>query len=236
MLEIENLNVAYGKAVAVRSVSFTHHGEETLAIVGPNGAGKSSVGQAVAGVLPARMRLRHNGTDVTSLDSRGRVRRGIVYVPEGRRVFPHLTVHDNLRAGAFTRRRSSLWRQRYDEVLATLPQLRERLKVHAGLLSGGEQQLLAISRALMTMPEILILDEPSLGLSPSAIVTVTDFLRDLACEWGMSLLILEQNLAFAASLATRAVVMQLGELTDELDSESLREPGSIRTLFGFDDP
>ena len=159
--------------------SFDVEEQEIAAIVGTNGAGKSSLARAVGGLTPASGTVRLGERDLSGLNAEGRVKAGVVYVPEGRRVFPQLTVEDNLRAGGFTRRRSHDWRRRMSELYERVPRLKERAQVRAGLLSGGEQQLLAICRALMARPSVLLMDEPSLGLAPRAIDAVADLLVDL---------------------------------------------------------
>ena len=142
-------------------------------------------------------------------------------------VFTQLSVADNLRAGAFSVRRKHDWEARRATLYERLPRLAERASVRAGLLSGGEQQLLAIGRALMAFPSVLVLDEPSLGLSPSAVVTVTDFLREIQQEYDMTVLLLEQNAAFAAKLARRALVLELGVVREVVDAATLAEPAPV---------
>jgi branched-chain amino acid transport system ATP-binding protein len=212
-LEVSDLAVRYGQALAVRGVSLAVAEGETLAVVGANGGGKSSLGKAVARLAPSTGAVLLDGAPVPprAVDAVGA---GIVYVPEGRMVFTQLSVADNLRAGAFSARRRD-WEARRATLYERLPRLAERASVRAGMLSGGEQQLLAIGRALMAFPSVLVLDEPSLGLSPSAVVTVTDFLREIQREYAMTVLLLEQNTAFAARLADRTLVLELGVLRDE---------------------
>lgn len=211
-LSVRDLEVRFGNAVAVENVSLDLAEGECLAVVGANGAGKSTLGRAVAGLVPpSRGTIDLEGAPV----DRGVVRRGVVYVPEGRLVFPQLSVEDNLRAGGFVRRRTDDWRVQRDVMFDLLPRLRERREVKAGLLSGGEQQLLAIARALMARPRLLVLDEPSLGLSLSAITTVTSFLDQLRQDTGVTMLLLEQNTAFAARLAERGIVVTLGRVERE---------------------
>jgi branched-chain amino acid transport system ATP-binding protein len=211
-LEVVNLSVKYGKAVAVVDVSLHVGMGECVAVVGANGAGKSTVGKAVAGLVPAAGgQVTFHGEPVHT----DAVRKGIVYVPEGRMVFPQMTVEDNLKVGAFVRRRERDWREQRTAMYDLVPRLADRSQIKAGLLSGGEQQLLAIARALMARPRMLVLDEPSLGLSPAAIRLVTGFLDQLRADTGVSMLLLEQNTAFAARLADRGMVMTLGEVETE---------------------
>lgn len=220
-LEVADLAVRYGQALAVRGVSFAIERGETLAVVGANGGGKSSLGKAVARLVGSTGEVLLDGTAVprTAVAAVGA---GVVYVPEGRMVFTQLSVADNLRAGVFAVRRKHDWEARRATLYERLPRLAERAAVQGGLLSGGEQQLLAIGRALMAVPSVLVLDEPSLGLSPSAVVTVTDFLREIQQqEYDMTILLLEQNAAFAAKLATRALVLELGVVRDEVEAATL---------------
>lgn len=231
MLEVTDISVRYGDALAVTKVSLDAGAREIVAVIGANGAGKSSLGKAIAGLVPATGRVVLKGDDVSSMRAEARVRAGIVYVPEGRRVFPQLSVHDNLRAGAFTRRRSAPWQERLAEIYERVPRLRERQHIKAALLSGGEQQQLAICRALMAFPKVLILDEPSLGLSPMIIADVVRFLQDLRADNELSLVILEQNISFTARLAERAWVMNLGRFRSALDGDEVRDPERVRAAL-----
>lgn len=219
-LEVRDLVVRYGQAVAVHGVSFEMAHGETLAVVGANGAGKSSVGKAVARLVRSSGQVLSDGKPLAPTAGRA-VADGVVYVPEGRQVFPQLTVADNLRTGAFTARRRHPWEERRKVLYERLPRLAERASVRAGLLSGGEQQLLAIARALMAFPSVLILDEPSLGLSPAAVVTVTDFLREIQQDYSMTMLLLEQNTAFANRLAGTTVVLELGRIRNQPDGDAV---------------
>lgn len=240
MLELNDLSVRYGDALAVTNVALDVGEREIVAVIGANGAGKSSLGKAMAGLVPSTGRLVLDGRDLSSARAEARVLAGIVYVPEGRRVFTQLPVHDNLRAGAFTCRRSSPWQERLAEIYERLPRLKERQHIKAALLSGGEQQLLAICRALMAFPKVLILDEPSLGLSPTFIGDVVSFLQDLRVKNELSIVILEQNIAFTARLAERAWVMNLGRFLSTLTVEEVRDPERARAALlhaeGLDPP
>jgi branched-chain amino acid transport system ATP-binding protein len=228
MLTVSNLSVRYGQAVALLDLSFEVGERSISAVVGANGAGKSSLGKAVCGLVSAHGSVTFDGQDVSGKKSFDRVAAGMVYVPEGRMVFKQLTVLENLRAGAFTTRRKHDWERRAEEMLDRVPRLRERSKVRAAVLSGGEQQLLAVCRALMPHPKLLVLDEPSLGLAPSAVDLVADFLGQLVEEEQLSLLILEQNVAFASRLATEAIVLDLGHVAAVLDREGISDPGKAR--------
>ncbi|MCW2793527.1 MAG: amino acid/amide transporter ATP-binding protein 2, family [Nocardioides sp.] len=208
-LSVRRLSVTFGKAIAVADISLDVAEGECVAVVGANGAGKSTLGKAVTGLV----HVSGGSVELTGQPvGADAARRGALYVPEGRMVFPQLTVEENLKVGAFTQRRLGDWRTQRDVMYDLVPRLAERARVRAGLLSGGEQQLLAIARALMARPRLLVLDEPSLGLSPTAITTVTRFLGQLRVDTGVTILLLEQNTAFAARLADRGLVVSLGRV------------------------
>lgn len=231
MLNVNNIAVRYGSALAVLDASFDVQDKEIVAVVGANGAGKSSLGQAVCGLVRHSGAVQLDGQELGGRRAEARVSAGIVYVPEGRRVFPQLTVEDNLRSGGFVRRRDKSWTQRLERMYDWVPRLRDRAHVKAVLLSGGEQQLLAICRALMSWPRVLVLDEPSLGLSPRAIDTVVDLLRELIHEEDLSVVVLEQNVNFASRTADRAWAMHLGELRTSLSREEIADPEHVRDVL-----
>ncbi len=210
-LEVQGLIVRYGRLVAVRGVSLTIASGETHVILGRNGAGKSSVLGAIAGLArPAEGRVRWHGEDITAWPAHRRVAAGIALVPEGRGVFVTLTVAENLRLGGFGLPAATR-RERVDEALALFPFLRGRLAAPAGTLSGGQQQMLGVARALIGQPRLLVLDEPSLGLAP---VVVDEFYGQLARlrERGVTILLVEQHVERALRLADVAHVLNLGEL------------------------
>lgn len=228
-LAVRNLCVRYGAAIALHGVSFDVATGECVAVVGANGAGKSTLGKAIARLVPATGEIRYGGRELP----RDAVRAGVVYVPEGRMVFPQMTVEDNLRVGAFSARRAFDWRERRDVVFERMPRLAERARVRAGLLSGGEQQLLAIARALMARPSLLVLDEPSLGLSPAAVRAVSEFLADLGREFSVSTVVLEQNTAFAARIADRGILLRLGEVVESrLSKEEMADTRRLQQKAG----
>jgi branched-chain amino acid transport system ATP-binding protein len=237
MLSLRGLTVRYGDATAVSGVDLTLEAHQFGAVLGANGAGKSSLAKAVARLLPSTGSIVVDGQDVTRMASDRLVRDGVVYVPEGRRVFGQASVEDNLRAGAFIRRKSHPWRERLAEIYEWIPRLKERADVKAELLSGGEQQLLAIGRGLMAQPRLMILDEPSLGLSPRAIDTVVAFLREVAAAESLSILVCEQNTSFASRLADRAWAMKLGELQEPVGPDVISDPEAlVRMVMGAGDP
>ena len=213
LLEAEGLDIAYGGIRACRDVSLSVAEGEIVTLIGANGAGKSTTLRAIAGVLPPRAgAIRFRGADVTRLPSHERSRLGISLVPEGRRVFAFLTVRDNLELGAFNHRHArAKVRNLLETVLDTFPRLRERLHQNAGTLSGGEQQMLALGRAMMSEPRLVCLDEPSLGLAP---LVVRDIFRTIKAinAAGTSVLLVEQNARYALETASRAYVLQTGSI------------------------
>ena len=211
MLEVRNLEVRYGAVRAVRDVSLTVGDGELVAVLGANGAGKSSTLMCIAGALkPSAGSVRLAGEDATGARPEAMVRRGVATVPETRNVFPDLTVAENLRLGAYTRRGdpSGVAEDR-SRMFAMFPRLAERESQPAGTLSGGEQQMLVIARALMSRPRVLLLDEPSLGLAPSIVDQIFDMVAELKRS-GLTILLVEQNAAKALAVADRAYVMRLG--------------------------
>jgi branched-chain amino acid transport system ATP-binding protein len=211
MLSLEKLQVSYGAVQAVRSLDLTIGEGELVALLGPNGAGKSSTIGAITGLVPAKGRVYLAGTDISTLTAEARIAKGIAVSPEGRKVFANLTVGENLRMGAALRRDPLGVRQDTDRFLALFPALRERFTQPAGTLSGGEQQMLAIARALMSRPRLLLLDEPSLGLAPLIVARIFDFIGELKAS-GLTLLVVEQNAAQAMRFADRVYILATGEV------------------------
>ncbi|MEY4215022.1 MAG: hypothetical protein RL458_3248 [Pseudomonadota bacterium] len=209
LLEVTELHVAYGKVEAVRGISLSVPEGGVVAIVGPNGAGKSSMLNALAGALPASGEVRYAGRSLADLPVEDRVAAGLCLVPERRELFADMTVADNLELGAFLAR--SHRRDNLDWVLTVFPRLRERLQQKAGTLSGGEQQMLALGRALLSAPRLLMLDEPSLGLAPLIVREIFRVVRQLR-ERGVSLLIVEQNARVALQVADHAYVIENGRV------------------------
>jgi branched-chain amino acid transport system ATP-binding protein len=230
ILAIDALDVRHGLLQAVRGVSFSVARGETVAFVGANGAGKTTLFRAIAGAhRPAGGRIRFNGTDVTPMPDHQRVKLGIALVPEGRRLFTQLSVLENLMlAGAV--RRPGRWK--LDAVLDVFPNLRGRLNSKAGNLSGGEQQATAIGRALLTNPEVILLDEISLGLSPAAVGRVYESLRTLI-ETGTTILLVEQDLNRALSVADRVVCMLEGTIVAEGRAQNMTRAQITDAYFGL---
>lgn len=212
MLEIGNLHVGYGQVEAVRGVSLTLGAGEIVSVIGPNGAGKSTLLSAAMGLLPSKGTLRFEGEDLHALEVEERVERGLCLCPEKRELFGELTVLDNLMLGAFPKKlRGAALRSRLEFVYDRFPRLRERRSQRADTLSGGERQMLALGRALMCSPRVLMLDEPSLGLAPLIVQEILAFVRSLRGE-GLSVLLVEQNARAALDSSDRGYVLETGEI------------------------
>lgn len=211
MLEVTDLHAGYGPFQVLHGLSLHVAEGEIVAVLGANGAGKTTLNRALSGLVPARQgTITFAGQDITNTGPHRIVEAGLIHVPEGRRVFPTLSVEDNLRLGAYRRGRAQRTRT-LDHILATFPRLKERLRQPAGSLSGGEQQMLAIGRGLMAQPRLLILDEPSLGLSPLLTETLFTLIAQLH-ETGLSILLVEQNVVQTLAIATRAYVIEHGRI------------------------
>ena len=211
MLEITGINVFYGAIQALNDVSINVQKGEIVAIIGSNGAGKSTLLRTISGLLrPRTGSITYNGKDLCSCPPDDIVKRGISHSPEGRRIFTNMSVNENLQLGAYTRKDAGVASD-MEKVLQRFPRLRERFKQNAGTLSGGEQQMLAIGRALMARPEILLLDEPSLGLAPNLVMEIFNIVLDLNKEGG-TILIVEQNANRALEIAHRAYVLETGSI------------------------
>jgi len=212
LLQIDDLHVAYGQVEAVRGVSLALAPGEIVSVIGPNGAGKTTLLAAVMGLLPSTGALRFDGADLRHLDVEGRVERGLCLVPERRELFGELSVLDNLRLGAYASRlRGAALKRRVDAVCARFPRLAERSAQRADTLSGGERQMLALGRALMASPRLLMLDEPSLGLAPLIVRDILSIVRGLRDE-GVSILLVEQNARAALESSDHGYVLETGEI------------------------
>ena len=230
LLEVEALRGGYGRTEVLRGVDLRVSHGEVVALLGSNGAGKSTLNNVVCGLVPAWSgRVRFDGQDLTRAHSRDVVRAGLIQVPEGRRVFPNLDVRENLELGSFARGRARR-RENLDRVLGIFPRLAERLGQKAGTMSGGEQQMLAIGRGLMAEPRLLILDEPSLGLSPLLVEELFALIRRLNDD-GLAVLLVEQNVGQSLEIADRAVVMENGAVRFEGRPAELLASDALRRAY-----
>jgi branched-chain amino acid transport system ATP-binding protein len=230
-LIIEDLKVTYGPIVGTDGVTLTLEAGETLALIGSNGAGKSSTLKAILGMATySQGRIRLDGADIKGLKPSQVVRRGVGYSPEGRRVFPQLSVLDNLKVGGISRAAGEL-PERIARIYAYFPRLKERSSQRAGSLSGGEQQMLAIGRALMSKPTLLMLDEPSLGLAPVLVERIGDIVREIQSAEGLSVLLAEQNATWALSLAKRGVILDVGRIRMTGDAAQLLDDPDVRKAY-----
>jgi branched-chain amino acid transport system ATP-binding protein len=232
VIEAERLDLAYGEIIACRDLSFHVEPGEIVTLIGANGAGKSTTLRAVAGAHQPRAGvIRFRGRDITRLPSHERTALGIALVPEGRRVFPFLTARENLELGAFKHRRDGAKvATLMDKVFAMFPRLRERASQNAGTLSGGEQQMLALGRAMMSEPHLICLDEPSLGLAP---IVVQDIFRTITAinAEGTSVLLVEQNARYALETASRGYVLQTGSIIASGACADLRNDDRVRQAY-----
>ena len=232
LLKAEGLELAYGEVPACRDIAFEVGEGEIVALIGANGAGKTTTMRAVAGVMFARKgKITFDGADVTNLRSHERLLKGIALVPEGRRVFPALTVRENLEMGGFRFRKDKRkLADKIDACMAMFPRLRERAEQRAGTLSGGEQQMLALSRALMSEPRLLCMDEPSLGLAP---LVVEEIFRSIkaANAAGTSVLLVEQNARYALETASRGYVLQTGSIIASGACSALKQDERVKEAY-----
>jgi branched-chain amino acid transport system ATP-binding protein len=233
LLEIKDLHVAYGKVEAVRGVGLRMQAGQIVTVIGPNGAGKTTLLAAAAGLLRSRGQVIYDGADVEKLDVEERVERGFCLVQETRELFGYMSVADNLLLGAYTRRRNgSDIRQSLQGVYARFPRLDERRRQKAQTLSGGERQMLALGRALMAKPRLLLLDEPSLGLAPMMVREILRIVSSLR-ELGVSILLVEQNARAALETADYGYVLEMGEISHQGPAAALaNDPRVIATYLG----
>jgi branched-chain amino acid transport system ATP-binding protein len=231
-LEVNDLHVRYGRVHAVRGVSLAVEEGEVVAVLGANGAGKSSLLKALMGLEPAAEgRITLDGADITHWPTSGRVRQHLALVPEGRRIVTSLTVHENLLMGAFVRKDTRAVDAEIADIYARFPNLAARRDALASVLSGGEQQMLAIGRGLLSAPKLLMLDEPSLGLSPRLTNEVFALIGELNRSRGLAILLVEQNTHKALELANRAYVLELGRKVMEGLPSDLRDDPSLRDAY-----
>jgi branched-chain amino acid transport system ATP-binding protein len=231
LLELENVDAFYGHIQALRGVTITLEKGEIVTLIGSNGAGKTTTLRTIAGMLrPRRGRVTLDGRDLTKVPANEIVRLGVAHSPEGRRIFARMTVKENLEMGAYARKEADLQKD-FERVFGLFPRLKERLAQVAGTLSGGEQQMLAIGRALMARPTVLLLDEPSMGLAPVLVEVVFDTIKDINRNLGMSILLVEQNALMALSVAHRGYVLQTGRIVLADTAEKLAANEMVRKAY-----
>ena len=232
LLEVEELSAGYGPVQVLRDIGLHVDEGEVVVVLGANGAGKTTTMRAVSGTIPRRGTVRFDGQDISRTSPDGIVRLGIAQVPQGRGTFPDLSVEDNLRIGAYTRRHDT--DADIDRWYATFPRLAERRGQKAGSLSGGEQQMLAIARALMSRPRLLLCDEPSLGLAPLITKELFEIIERLNREEGLSVLLVEQNANLAVRVAHRVYLLETGSIVASGTAEEISADDSIRKAYlGF---
>lgn len=231
MLEVKDLEVYYGVIQAIKGVSFQVNQGEVIALIGANGAGKTTILHTITGLLsPKRGSVMFEGKEITKVPAHKIVSMGMAHVPEGRRVFAELSVYENLKMGAYTRKDKKEIEESLANVYKRFPRLEERKNQMAGTLSGGEQQMLAMGRALMSKPKIILMDEPSMGLSPIMVNEIFDIIRAVS-ESGTTVLLVEQNAKKALSIADRAYVLETGNIVLEGKAEDLLENDSIKKAY-----
>lgn len=231
MLELKSLTSGYGPITAVRGLSLAVGDRQIVALLGANGAGKSTTLRTISGLVhPRAGTVTFQGRRIDRLSSAEIVAAGIVHCPEGRQIFPQLTVRENLRMGFYPRRDRTAYSREEDRVFGHFPWLRERLRQLAGTLSGGEQQMLAIARALMAGPRLLMLDEPSLGIAPIVVREIQRIIAEIRAD-GVGVLLVEQNAKMALGIADHAYVLELGEVVIEGPGKELREDARVQELY-----
>lgn len=231
MLSVSDLQVSYGAIRALHGVSLQVKQGEIVTLIGCNGAGKTTTLRAISGLVRAASgSVNYEGRDITRVRPHELVRMGIAHSPEGRGVFANLTVEENLELGAYARNDHAAIAQDKEKGLALFPRLRERLKQLSGTLSGGEQQMLAMARALMARPRLLLLDEPSLGLAPQVVTTIFQIIREINAT-GTTILLVEQNAHMALKVAHRAYVLETGEIAMEGPAQQLAESDEVRKAY-----
>ncbi len=231
MLTLDNVEVSYGAIRALQGVSLTIQSGEIVTLIGANGAGKSTTLRAISGLVPAgKGRIMFEGMEITSLSADKIVQRGVGHSPEGRRVFANMSVRENLELGAYTRRDRAGIREDFDRALTLFPRLKERIGQNAGTLSGGEQQMLAMGRALMARPKLLLLDEPSLGLAPFLVRDIFNIIRDINAQ-GTTVLLVEQNAHMALGVAHRGYVLETGHIVMADEAKALLANDDIKKAY-----
>ena len=232
MLDFKDVELYYEHVYALKGVSLTVNQGETVALIGANGAGKSSILRAITGLAkPVKGSVSFEGVRIDGADPSDTVKRGIAMVPEGRRVFPFMSIKDNLMMGAFTRTNKGEIQDTLDSILIRFPRLKERYSQAAGTLSGGEQQMMVIGRALMAKPKLLLLDEPSLGIAPKLVQDIARSIVAINRDEGVSVLLVEQNSRMALSISHRAYAMATGKVVIEGNSKELLHDDRIKAAY-----
>ena len=231
MLEVKNIQVAYGKIIAVKDISVTVNEGEIVTLIGSNGAGKSTTLRTISGLIkPKSGEITFNGKRIDGMPGHDIVSLGICHSPEGRRIFPRMTVKENLELGAFLRNDKAAVNADMDRVLDLFPRLKERIKQTAGTMSGGEQQMLAVSRALMGDPKLLLLDEPSMGLAPVLVELIFDTIIKIRKQ-GVTILLIEQNATAALEVADRAYVLESGKVKMSGSAKELSSDDKVTKAY-----
>jgi branched-chain amino acid transport system ATP-binding protein len=232
MLEVKNLHVCYGVISALQGISLSVKAGSIVTLIGANGAGKSTTLRAVSGLVKARSGEVHfNGKSISGLPAHAIVKLGLSHVPEGRMVFANLTVHENLMMGAYLQRDKAVIEHELELVFKTFPRLKERDKQIAGTLSGGEQQMLAIGRALMSRPKFLMMDEPSLGIAPLLVKTIFEKIVEINRTHGITILLVEQNANLALEISHYGYVLETGKIILQNESAALRQDPKVRSAY-----
>jgi len=231
MLEVKNLTVSYGAIKALRGISFEVNEGEIITLIGSNGAGKTTTLHSISNIIKKQSgTVTFNGEDITNLDADKIVRKNLIQVPEGRRIFANLTVKDNLELGAYTRNDKAGIKEDLEKVYELFPRMKERVKQIAGTLSGGELQMLAMGRALMARPKLLLLDEPSMGLAPILVDEIFSIIKKIN-ETGTTILLVEQNAFKALSIANRAYVLETGSIVKGGDASELAKDPTVKEAY-----
>ena len=231
LLEVENMHSYYGHIHALQGISLTVEEGEVVTLIGSNGAGKTTTLRSIHGILPPKQgKIIFNGEEIQRTPAHDMIGKGIAQSPEGRKIFFRMSVLENLEMGAYHRNDRSEIRQDMDRVFDLFPRLKERTKQEAGTMSGGEQQMLAIGRALMSRPKLLLLDEPSMGLAPVLVERIFEIIREINNQ-GTTILLVEQNANVALEIATRGYVLETGKIVNSAPAEKLREDPTVREAY-----
>ena len=231
LLELDNVHSYYGHIQALRGISLTVDEGEVVTLIGSNGAGKTTTLRSIHGVLPPRAgKILFAGEEIQGLPAHDMISKGISQSPEGRKIFRRMTVRENLEMGAYHRNDNTTIREDMDRVFELFPRLNERIKQEAGTMSGGEQQMLAIGRAIMSRPKLLLLDEPSMGLAPVLVERIFQTIQEIN-QQGTTILLVEQNANVALEIATRGYVLETGSIVNSASAEKLREDPKVREAY-----